>query len=1480
MRNLFLHLLVFSLFFIGCQAAFAQNKGYDVQFSQTRSDAFVLNVQLSDFTTQVVNEGGTNYTSIHYPGKVRTKKAGWASLPYFGIPVQLPPQRNVDIEIINAEYTDISLEHPLLPSRGVIMRNQNPDDIPYEIDPESVVDAWYPAEMTKTSEPYIIRKVRGENIYLYPFRYNAEQQVLRVYTSVEIQVSENNQPAINPLNTSHVTVNREMAPVYQSLFVNYNQNPSRWSGEIGEFGDILVIYTSTYQSAIQDWITWKKQKGYHVDELQVSSGSNVVSDIQSAYSSNSNLLYVLLVGDWDDIQTNTGPYSAPVDPMAGCVSGSDNYYDIIVGRFSAENTSDVTAQGSKTILYERDANPSHTWYKNALGIASDQGAGDDNEYDYEQIDNIHDGRLLPTTYTTCNEEYDPYTSASAVAGHIADGVSVINYCGHGGHDYWVSSGYSTSEASSASNSPMFPYAFSVACIVGEFHTSGDCLAEALLKNPNGGAIATWMSSINQPWDPPMRGQDYANDLLIQGYNYSTSPGSGTSTTYGRTTFGSITFNAGALMISESSGTDDWDTYETWTIFGDPSFQIRTDQPKELTITNTNVTPGTYETQIQVDGSAFEGALVSLWQSGSQPASAITDASGNVSISHSFTGTVKLTVTGFNLVTSSEDHPVVSPDPPIADFEADQTTINEGESVQFTDLSGNVPTSWSWEFGDGGSSDVQNPSHTYTSEGSYTVTLTVSNSEGEDTETKTDYITVNPVTNPPVADFTADQTTITNGESVNFSDMSTNNPDSWEWTFEGGTPSTSYAQNPSVTYTTPGTYNVVLTAGNDYGDATETKTDYITVSAAGFSLDFEECADYSDDFSPWTMVDGDGLTPYESSDCDFPGEGEPIAFMAFNPSDAGFGLASAHGGERVGMSISPAGETSDDWLISEQLSMGENSSISFWALSPKPGTWGNNSFEVLVSTSGNATGDFSVISGASAIEAPDTWTEFTYDLSAYDNQDIYVAIHHVSTDKFMFWLDDISINTEWTNPLDAEFTADNTTVEVGETVNFTDLSTGAIASWDWDFGDGQTSETQHPGHSYASVGTYTVTLTVSDGSDSDTETKTDYITVTVPAPVADFSATPTNTCDGIVQFTDASDNADTWEWDFGDGSSSNVQNPEHTYTDNGTYTVSLTVTNDGGTDSYTQTDYITVNIPDASIDAIGPFCENEAVVTLTAATPGGTWGGNGVTGNTFDPADAGPGDHNISYEVSIGACTDTDTEIIHVDELPDISIDYVDPLCITDGAVTLAATPSGGTWSGDGVSGNLFDPASAGIGEHIISYVVTNGACTADDAITVLVGSSPDVDVDVTNASSATASDGSATAEASNGLVPYSFEWSNGDTDATMEDVEAGEYSLTVTDAAGCETVADPVVIDFSDFIEDEESSFAIYPNPAEESVFVRFTNIQADRIELVNMLGQSILSKNVDKDIVQMDLSSLESGMYFISIEAGDSKTTRKLIIE
>ncbi len=652
----FTFLILFALSFRGIFAA----QGYDVTFQQPETGLYEMNFTLGDFDLSEVTIDGVTYSKINFDGSVYTQLKGFAQLPFINASVSLPANKNVDLKAIEGEYEDIILNNPLLPSRGVIYRDQDPSTVPYEISPGSLRDEWYPQNLATNTDPFIIKDFRGTTVYVYPFRYNAVQNTLRVYKNVVVQLTENITLPYNPLLKQPQTILREMDGIYRSVFINYEQAMTDLT--IGEYGDILVLCTSRDEAAIQPFIDWKMEKGFNVEKIVVATGTNVKTTIQNAYNANNNLLYVQLVGDWADIKSDMLGGSAPMDPQLGCVVGSDQHPDICIGRFSANSAAHVTIQVDKVINYEKNPDMGASWYTAALGVASNQGPGDDGELDYTHINVIYNDKLDPFTYESFTTAYDPNGTAQMVSNAINAGVSIINYCGHGSETSWGSTGFSNSHINGLTNGNKLPIIFSVACVNGAFNGGNDCFAEAWLKKANGGAVMTMMSTINQPWNPPMRGEDYFNDMLIGGYDYTAHPGqSGISTTEGRTTIGAIAFNGLVLMCTESGGGDDWETAKTWHLFGDPSMQPRTDIPGDLVISNNIIMVGVpYITTVTGPNGPVEGAMVCISKDGGY-FNAITDATGTVNISNELTpGVAKLVVTAYNMESIYEDVTVVPP----------------------------------------------------------------------------------------------------------------------------------------------------------------------------------------------------------------------------------------------------------------------------------------------------------------------------------------------------------------------------------------------------------------------------------------------------------------------------------------------------------------------------------------------------------------------------------------------------------------------------------------------------------------------------------------------------------------------------------------------------------------------------------------------------------------------------------------------------
>jgi len=171
-----------------------------------------------------------------------------------------------------------------------------------------------------------------------------------------------------------------------------------------------------------------------------------------------------------------------------------------------------------------------------------------------------------------------------------------------------------------------------------------------------------------------------------------------------------------------------------------------------------------------------------------------------------------------------------------------------------------------------------------------------------------------------------------------------------------------------------------------------------------------------------------------------------------------------------------------------------------------------------------------------------------------------------------------ITVSTTKPLTADFISDIQVGEVPLTVQFSDKSSGKPTTWNWNFGDGGTSNEQNPSHTYNQTGYFTVTLYVSNGNEIKNTTKSNYIQVIDKIPlVADFTA---NIIEGEapeeITFTDLSvGEATAWFWEFGDGSTSTLRNPKHIYTDAGVYTVKLTISDGKTFNEKEKVNYITI-----------------------------------------------------------------------------------------------------------------------------------------------------------------------------------------------------------------------------------------------------------------------------------------------------------------
>jgi PKD repeat protein len=541
--------------------------------------------------------------------------------------------------------------------------------------------------------------------------------------------------------------------------------------------------------------------------------------------------------------------------------------------------------------------------------------------------------------------------------------------------------------------------------------------------------------------------------------------------------------------------------------------------------------------------------------------------------------------------------------PVASFDFNQIDL----TLFFTSLSQNADN-WDWDFGDGGSSTQENPSHTYNQDGEYEIVLTVSNDCGTD-----EHIVFIEVYVAPVADFSYTTDFGCAPLVVNFINESSDNVQDLEWFFPGGSPSSSTQENPVVTYSQPGFYSVTLIVENVAGLDELTINNLIEVvplpeadfnfAVNGLSVQFINASIDGDDFL-WVFGDGMTSTAFSPNHTYESGGTYQTMLVTSNEcgSDTAFATIMLNSAPIADFTVSVSTGCVPLMVTYTSTSQGEVTTYN-WSF---PGGSPASSSAPMPTVTYNAVGVYSAqlivgnSIGSDTIQYQDI-VEVFEDVNSgftYGITDNVVDFTNTSTGAQTYlWLVDGETFTSAdlvyafdddgdylvmliaTGPCGSDTTAQTihiaTLPEAGIasgatsgcqplTVQFYNNSSSNATTFAWVFEGGTpaTSSEEDPLVAYNAPGVYDVQLTVWSETGMDVLVLNDMIEVS-PLPVSVFG---TDQSGLSIDFINTSLYADTYFWTFGDGGTSDEEHPEHTYGDYGTYTVTLISTNDCGSDT--------------------------------------------------------------------------------------------------------------------------------------------------------------------------------------------------------------------------------------------------------------------------------------------------------------------------
>jgi PKD repeat protein len=753
------------------------------------------------------------------------------------------------------------------------------------------------------------------------------------------------------------------------------------------------------------------------------------------------------------------------------------------------------------------------------------------------------------------------------------------------------------------------------------------------------------------------------------------------------------------------------------------------------------------------------------------------------------------------------------------------------SVSFFDASSNNPSQWAWDFGDGNSSTQQNPSHTYSTPGSYEACLSTSSICGSD-----EFCTSVIVTCPqPEANFEFQTDELT----VSFTDLSPNQPEEWDWDFGNG--AGSGLQNPTYTYDAPGTYTICLISSNTCGSSQACQQ--VTVSCAApepafsttpneLQINFQDNSTHSPTGWFWTFGDGSSSAQQNPAHS----YASPGTYLVCLTAESICGSNTACSQITVSCSSpQPAFSVQKDELTASFTDASTNNPTSwFW-------TFGD----------GN-TAD--IQNPVHTFSQPGTYT---------------VCLEAGSLCGSSTDCETVQVNC--TTP-QAQFSFQSDELSVA----FFDASTAGPVSWSWDFGDGASSALSNPLHTYNAPGTYTVCLTVSSVCGQTEFCQT--ITVGCAAPQAGFDYTSNQL---ELMFTDISTNNPTaWFWDFGEGSTSDQANPTHTFAEPGTYTVCLTASSICGITETCQNINITCNAPQANFSSINSELTVD-FIDISINSPD-TWlwtfgDGNGSMDQNPTHTFGSPGNYLVCLQASSICGSTQRCELITVScNPPQAGFGYTaDELLISfqDSSTTDAIA---WLWTfGDGQTSTQQAPM------HTYSQPGNYEVCLTASSI---CGSTQVCDSIVVSCVPPwvnynwIAQEGTVSffQLADNTVTEWSWDFGDGNTSGAPNPVHTYEQSgfypvcLTATDLCGTNTYCDTVEVMIVHTNEPESARVRLFPNPANDAVWLVAPGLTEGQAALYTLQGQEAGRWPLNGSELRIPLTPYPAGTYLLRLETAN----------
>ena len=642
-----------------------------------------------------------DYSVLEMTGGGWCGEVGEPQFPCYGDFVEVPDGVTVRLVIDAVDWVELDGKFRIAPRQHPPTDKAGAPNPPFTKNQKTYQkDDFLPAQPVCLVEQMRVRRKTLVYVSYMPIAYNPGRSVVKVARHVKWHLEYESQPG-KPFQSKAQTDSlgmKEFAPFFDRVL---NGKPvvtdlqSTLADEVSTTNgaDYLIITHDNFYAHILPFAQWKHAKGYKTRVVKTSEISemltctNLTEYISNAYNNwNPAPTFVLLVGDAEYIpvwyKTTHAFYGsnakAGTDLYYAAIDGSDYFPDLFLGRLPCASTAQCELMVSKILTVEKTPDPSEALYRTLLtsGEYTDSGGGYEERIFVETAEAVRDfhiatGYTVPTSYctdtTSTPRHYNlnnsllhvngtlyggvqNYVSASAgtaaISNAINAGVWLVQHRDHGSQTGgWATPPWNPTSARRLMNASKLPVVMSINCETAWFDGGSDSLAEAFLKNTQGGAYAViGATRVSYSW---------YNDWFTHGLyecmytNYfetlSSLPYYKSGLNYANnyvghgTHLGQMLNFAKILMYQkQGSGSTTQIQFDILTLLGDPEQSPRNAVPKTLTVSHPSqlnaLFPASFSITVTAGDAPVPGALVALVLDSDEYHTAYTDESGLASFS--------------------------------------------------------------------------------------------------------------------------------------------------------------------------------------------------------------------------------------------------------------------------------------------------------------------------------------------------------------------------------------------------------------------------------------------------------------------------------------------------------------------------------------------------------------------------------------------------------------------------------------------------------------------------------------------------------------------------------------------------------------------------------------------------------------------------------------------------------------------------------